>query len=55
MSDQPLRASQAARALGISTRDVLVLMRSGKLRYVMKDGIAHVPREAIEEYSAKAS
>lgn len=55
MSDEPLRASEAARALGISTRDVLVLMREGKLRYVMKDGIAHVPSEAIQDYVAKAS
>ena len=55
MGDQPLRASEAARVLGISTRDVLVLMREGELRYVMKDGIAHVPSDAIEDYAARAS
>lgn len=55
MGDPPLRASEAARALGISTRDVLVLMRKGDLRYVMRDGIAHVPADAIEDDVAAAS
>ena len=50
-----LRASEAARQLGIGTRDVLVLIREQKIRYVMVDGIAHVPVDAIEEYRAKAS
>lgn len=55
MGHQPLRASEAARAAGVSTRDVLVLTREGELRYVMKDGIAHVPTDAIEDYAAKVS
>lgn len=54
MSEAPLRASEAARVLGISTKELLVLMREGKVRYVMKDGIAHVPGDALEEYAAAA-
>ncbi len=55
MADEPLRASEAARRLGLPTRDLLVLIRDHKIRYVMVDGIAHVPVDAIEEYRAKAS
>ncbi len=55
MADEPLRATEAARRLGLPTRDLLVLIREHKIRYVMVDGIAHVPVDAIEEYRAKAS
>lgn len=55
MSDDPLRATQAARRLGISTKDLLRLIQERKIRYVMVDGIAHVPVEALDEYRAKAS
>lgn len=55
MSDDPLRATQAARRLGIPTKDLLRLIDERKIRYVMVDGIAHVPVEALDEYRAKAS
>ena len=55
MDAEPLRATEAARQLGIPTRDLLVLIREHKIRYVMVEGIAHVPVDAIEEYRAKAS
>ena len=55
MSAEPLRASEAARHLGISTRELLVLVRARKIRYVMIDGIAHVPVDALDEYRSKAS
>jgi excisionase family DNA binding protein len=55
MSAEPLRASEAARRLGISTRELLVLIRERKIKYVMVDGIAHVPADAIDEYRARAS
>lgn len=55
MAADPLRASEAARRLGIPTRDLLVLIQERKIRYVMVDGIAHVPVDAVEEYQAKAS
>lgn len=31
------------------------LLRDGSIRYVMVDGIAHVPADAIDDYRAKAS
>ena len=55
MSAGPLRATEAARELGIPTRDLLRLIHERKIRYVMVDGIAHVPADAIDEYRAKAS
>jgi excisionase family DNA binding protein len=55
MSAEPLRATEAARRLGISTRDLLRLIHEREIGYVMVDGIAHVPVEAIEEYRARAS
>jgi hypothetical protein len=55
MPADPLRASEAARRLGMPTRDLLVLIREHKIRYVIVDGIAHVPVDALEEYRAKAS
>ena len=55
MSSELLRASEAARRLGISTRDLLVLVHQQRIRYVMVDGIAHVPVEALDEYKANAS
>jgi hypothetical protein len=44
-----LRLSQAARALGIQTRDVARLVYERRINFVMLDGIAHIPPEAIEE------
>jgi excisionase family DNA binding protein len=54
-TEPPLRASEAARRLGVSTRDVVRLMHDHTLRYVMVDGIAHVPVDALDEYRSKAS
>jgi excisionase family DNA binding protein len=50
MATESLRATEAARRLGITTRDLLVLVRERRIRYVMIDGIAHIPVDAIEEY-----
>lgn len=55
MPSDLLRASDAARRLGITTRDLLVLVRDHKIRFVMVEGIAHIPVDALEEYRAKAS
>ena len=55
MAEAPLRVSEAARRLGIPTKQVLVLLRENELRYVMKDGIAHVPVDALEDFQAEAS
>jgi excisionase family DNA binding protein len=52
---EPLRATEAARRLGIRTRDLVQLIYDRKIRYVMVDGIAHVPEDAVEEYRAQPS
>jgi excisionase family DNA binding protein len=50
-----LRASEAARRLGISTKELLRLVHDRKIRYVMVDEIAHIPLDALDEYQARAS
>jgi excisionase family DNA binding protein len=55
MSDELLSASEAARRLEIPTRALVRLLSAGELRYVMVDGIAHVPADALNEYRAQAS
>jgi hypothetical protein len=53
--DAPLRATQAARRLGIPTKELLRLVYERQIRYVMIDGIAHIPVDAVEERAARAS
>ena len=55
MPAEALRATEAARRLGISTRELVQLIYDRKIRYVMVDGIAHVPDDAIEEYRSRPS
>ncbi|HEY9565303.1 MAG TPA: hypothetical protein VIR30_16170 [Nocardioides sp.] len=50
MSPEPLRATVAARRLGMPTSELLRLIHDRQIRYVMVDGIAHVPDDAIVEY-----
>jgi excisionase family DNA binding protein len=47
-----LRATQAARRLGVSTRELVQLIHERKIRYVMVNGIAHIPVDALSEYRA---
>jgi len=54
MAAEPLRATEAAHLLGIPTRDLLRLIYDHRIRYVMIDGIAHVPVDAVDDYRAKA-
>jgi excisionase family DNA binding protein len=54
MTTELLRASEAARRLGLPTKELLRLVRERQIRYVMVNGIAHVPDDALEEYRAKA-
>ena len=51
----PLRATQAARLLNIATKELLRLVYERKIRYVMINGIAHIPADAVKEYQAQAS
>ena len=55
MSTELLRASEAARRLDMSTKDLLHLVHQREIRYEMVDGIAHIPSDALDEYRAKAS
>lgn len=55
MSSDVLRASEAARRLGIPTKEVLRLVHERRIRYVMVNGIAHIPVDALDEYRARAS
>jgi len=55
MNVELLRASAAARRLGMPTKDLLRLVHERKIRYVMVKGIEHVPDDALEEYRARAS
>lgn len=55
MDTEPLRATEAARLLGMPTRELLRLLHEHRIRYVMVDGIAHVPADAIDEYRARSS
>ena len=50
MPAEVLRTTEAARRLGLATRYVVRLMYERELRYVLVDGIAHVPVDAIEDY-----
>ena len=55
MSTELLMASEAARRLGLSTKELLRLVHGREIRYQMVDGIAHIPLDALEEYRARAS
>ena len=55
MTVEPLRVTQAARRLGMTTRELLELIKARRIRYVMIDGIAHVPEDAVAEYKSRAS
>jgi len=55
MNDTALRASEAARRLGISTKELLALIHAREIDYVMREGIAHVPESAIDRYRASKS
>ena len=55
MTAEPLRVTQAAKRLGLTTRQVLQLISDRRVPYVMVDGIAHVPEEFLEDYRAAVS
>lgn len=55
MSPEPLRATEAARRLGMPTSELLRLIHDRQIRYVMVDGIAYVPDDAIGQYQASTA
>jgi excisionase family DNA binding protein len=52
MAERALRAPEAARRLNLPTKELLRLIYDRKIRFIMVEGIAHVPETAIEEYRA---
>ena len=54
MPTEALRATEAARRLGIPTKDLVRLLYERKIRYVMVRGMAHVPEDAVEEYRRRS-
>ena len=53
MATENLRASEAARRLQIPTKELLRLVHQRAIRYVMIDGIAHVPADAVDEFRSR--
>ena len=54
MDAELLRTSEAARRLGMPTKELLRLVNDRKIRYVMVKGIPHIPRDALDEYRSVA-
>jgi hypothetical protein len=55
MGIELLRAPEAARRLEIPTKEVIRLMYQRDIRFVMVDGIAHIPEDAIDEFRSNSS
>jgi len=48
-----LRLAQAARTLGIESRELARLVYERRIGFVMIDGIAHIPSAALEDLRAQ--
>ena len=55
MPVEPLIAAEAARRLALPTKELLRLVYERKIRYVMVNGIAHIPEDALDEYRREAA
>lgn len=55
MPAEPLIATEAARRLELPTKELLRLVYERKIRYVMINGIAHIPEDALDEYRNRAA
>ena len=55
MSAEPLPIGRAAKLLDVPTRRIVQLIYDRRVPYVMRDGMAHVPADALEEYRAALS
>ena len=45
-----LTVVEAARRLEVEGMELIQAMRDRRIRYVMVEGIAHIPEDAIDEY-----
>lgn len=50
-----LTMAEAARRLGVPTREIAGAVVQRRIRFIMVRGIAHIPEDALEEYPARAS
>jgi len=55
MSAEPLIAAEAADRLDLPIKELLRLVYERKIRYVMVNGIAHIPEDAVDEYRRAAA
>ncbi len=49
---EPLRLAAAARAIGVPTREIVDAVYYRRIRFVMVDGIACIPPDALDDYAA---
>ena len=52
MTSELLRPGRVAKLLDVPTRRIVQLIYDRRVPYVMRDGIAHIPAEALDEYRA---
>ncbi len=50
-----LTVVEAARRLEVQGVELIQAMRERRIRYIMVQGIAHIPEDAIDEYRALRS
>lgn len=50
MTPESIGMAEAARQLGLTTREVVQLVYDRRIRYVIVDGIPFIPVDAVEEY-----
>jgi excisionase family DNA binding protein len=50
MALETLGMAEAARQLGLTTRDVVQLVYDRRIRYVIVEGIPRIPEDAVDEY-----
>jgi excisionase family DNA binding protein len=55
MAVEILGMAEAARRLGITTREMVQLVYERRIRYVLVDGIPRIPDDAVNEYRQRAS
>jgi excisionase family DNA binding protein len=55
MTVEILGMAEAARRLGISTREMVQLVYDRRIRYVIVDGIPRIPDDAVDEYRQTTS
>lgn len=55
MAVEILGMAEAARRLGMTTREVVQLVYDGQIGYVLVDGIPRIPDNVVEDYSRQAS